>query len=107
GLAMIDLKAVEAAERARRLYVPTRLLPERKDTPRRFATAPADQIRALRNAYRDARDATITTRLALDEITVAARAPSMPLALARAAATVQPPHRGRPDDDNLLDPPPD
>ena len=107
GLAMIDLKAVEAADRARRLYMPTRLLPESKEPPRHFATAPADQIRALRSAYRDARDASITARLALDEITVAARAPSMPLALARAAASVQPAHRDRPDEDNFLDPPPD
>ncbi len=105
-VAMTDLKAVEAADRAGRLYVPTRLLSEHDDVPRRFATAPIAQFRALQNAYRAALDASIAARLALDELTVAARAPSMTLALARAAASDQSPRRSRPDNDSLIDPPP-
>ena len=102
GLAIVDLKAVAAADRASRLYVPTRLVPERYDIPRRFVTAPAVRFRALRDAYQEARDASITARLPPDEITIAARAPSMPLTPARAAASDQASRGGRPDDNDFL-----
>jgi hypothetical protein len=91
------------ADRApRRPYVPTRLVPERYDVPRRCVTAPAAQFRALRDAYQQARDASVTARFPPDEITIAARAPSMPLALARAAASDQASRGGRPDDNDFL-----
>jgi hypothetical protein len=107
GLAIIDLKAVTAADRARRLYVPSRLVPEHDDVTRRFVTAPAVQLRALQDAYQEARNASIMARLPLDEITIAARAPSMPLALARAAAFDQASRGSQPDDNDFLNPPPD
>lgn len=106
-VAMADLKAATAADRAGRLYVPTRLLSGKADVPRRFATAPMAQFRALRNAYRAALDASDQARLVLGEVAVMARAPSMTLALARTAALVQSPRRGRPGNDDLIDLTPD
>lgn len=105
-VAMADLKAVAAADRAGRLYVPTRLLSDKANVPRRFATAPLAQFRTLQNAYRAALDASAGARLALDDIAVAARAPSMTLALARAAAAVQSRRRSWPYNDTLIDLPP-
>jgi len=105
-VAMADLKAVAAADRAGRLYVPTRLLSDEDNVPRRFATAPLAQFRTLQDAYRAALDASAGARLALDEIAVAARTPSMTLALARAAAAVQSRRRAWPYNDNLIDLPP-
>ena len=88
-VAMTDIEAVQAADHAGRLYVPTRSLPEGENVPRPFATAPTARYRALHDAYRTALDASLQAAHALDKLTVATRAPSMPLALARAAASVQ------------------
>jgi hypothetical protein len=106
-VAMTDLTAVEAADRAGRLYVPTRLLTEYNNIPRRFATTSLVQFRELRNTYLAARDAGVTARLALDSLAIAARTPGMTLALARAAALDQSPRRTLPDNSNLFEPPPD
>lgn len=46
-------------------------------------------------------------RLALEELAVTIRAPSMTLALARIAALDQSPRRSRPDSNDPLEPPPD
>ena len=51
-LAKADMDAVEAADQAGRLYVPTRSLPEDYDVPRPFATAPVSRCRVLHEAYR-------------------------------------------------------
>ena len=66
-----------------------------------------ERFRALRDAYQAALDASVEARLVLDEITVAAKAPSMTLALVRAAAPDQSPRRPQPDDGNLIIPLPD
>ena len=108
-LAKADMDAVEAAGQAGRLYVPTRSLPEDYDVPRPFATAPVSRCQVLHEAYRVALDASVQAARALDELSVAAGAPSMVLALARAAASAQSIRRGtppRPDDGIPGDPPP-
>ena len=100
-LAKADMDAVEAADQAGRLYVPTRSLPEDYDVPRPFATAPVSRCQVLHEAYRVALDASVQAARALDELSVAAAAPSKALALARAAASAQSSRRGsqpRPDD---------
>ena len=100
-LAKADMDAVGAAGQAGRLYVPTRSLPEEYDVPRPFATAPVSRCRVLHEAYRVALDASVQAARALDELSIAAAAPSKPLALARAAASAQSSRRGsqpRPDD---------
>lgn len=106
---MTDMEAVEVAERAGRLYVPTRSLSDKDDVPRPFATAPTARCRALQDAYRAAVDASIEAAQVLDELTVAARAPSMTLALARAATPLQSNRRlgqSQLDNDKLRDAPP-
>jgi len=107
-LAKADMDAVEAAGRAGRLYVPTRSLPEEYDVPRPFATAPVSRCQVLHEAYRVALDASVQAARALDELSIAAGAPSKALALARAAASAQSRRAGsqpRPDDGIPGDPP--
>ena len=107
-LAKADMDAVGAAGRAGRLYVPTRSLPEEYDVPRPFATAPVSRCQVLHEAYRVALDASVQAARALDELSIAAAAPSKALALARAAAPAQSSRRGsqpRPDDGIPGDPP--
>ena len=88
-VAITDIEAVDAADRAGRLYVPTRLLPEDENVPRPFATAPTARYRVLRDAYRAALDASMQAAHLLDRLTVETRGPSISLALARTAASVQ------------------
>ena len=107
-LAKADMDAVEAAGQAGRLYVPTRSLPEEYDVPRPFATAPVSRCQVLHEAYRVALDASVQAARALDELSIAAGAPSKALALARAAASAQsrrPGSQPRPDDGIPGDPP--
>jgi hypothetical protein len=108
-LAKADMNAVEAADQAGRLYVPTRSLPEDYDVPRPFATAPVSRCRVLHEAYRVALNASVQAARALDELSIATGAPSKALALARAAASAQsrrPGNQPRPDDGIPGDPPP-
>ena len=103
-----DMDAVGAAGQAGRLYVPTRSLPEDYDVPHPFATAPVSRCQVLHEAYRAALDASVQAARALDELSIAAAAPSKALALARAAASAQSSRRGsqpRPDDGIPGDPP--
>lgn len=88
-VAKADGQAIESAAAAGRLYVPTRSLPEEYDVPRPFAPAPVTRCEVLREAYGVAWDATIMATRALDELALAAGAPSKVLALARAAAPAQ------------------
>ena len=107
-LAQADMNAVEAAGQAGRLYVPTRSLPEDYDVPRPFATAPVSRCQVLHEAYRVALNASVQAARALDELSIAAGAPSKALALARAAASAQsrrPGNQPRPDDGIPSDPP--
>jgi hypothetical protein len=100
-VAKADMDAVEAADQAGRLYVPTRSLPARYDVPRPFATAPVSRCQALHEAYRAALNASVQAVRALDELSVAAGAPSKALALARTTPSAQLGRRDsrpRPDD---------
>jgi hypothetical protein len=93
-VAVADMDAVDAAERAGRLYVPTRSLPDDYDVPRAFATAPVDRCQALREAYHAAIRASQQAAQALDSLAIAAGTPSKTLALARAATPTQSRRRG-------------
>ena len=93
-VAKADGQAVDAASAAGRLYVPTRSLPGEYDVPRPFAPAPLTRCQVLHEAYGVALDATLMAARALDELAVAAGAPSKVLALARAAALLQSPQPG-------------
>ena len=88
-VAVTDIEAVRVADHAGRLYVPTWSLPEDENVPRPFAPAPMVRFRALQDAYRAALDASVAAVHVLDKLTLATRAPSIPLALARAATSVQ------------------
>jgi len=88
-VAEAETDAVGHAERAGRLYVPTRSLPEYYDVPRPFAPAPVSRRQALMAAYDAAHHASIQAVLALDGLAVASGAPSRVLALARAATAAQ------------------
>ena len=82
--------------------MPTRSLPEEYDIARPYAPAPMTRCRVLHEGYGVALDATVIAAQALDELALAAGAPSKVLALARAAAPAQAHQRGgqnRPDDD--------
>jgi hypothetical protein len=104
GVAKADMRAVEAAGRAGRLYVPTRSLPpESYAVPRPFAPAPASRCNALRDAYDVALSASTQAARGLDGL-AAQGTPSRALALARAAASTQSNRSGtqaRQDDDSL------
>lgn len=104
-VAMTDIATLKAADRAGRLYVSTRSL-SGDDIPRPYVIAPVSRYRAMRDAYRAALDASIEAAQQLDVIALAARAPSMTLALARAAVPVQAHRRIRLDPGRLDDPQP-
>ena len=93
-VAVTDITAVQAAARAGRLYVPTRSLPEGYDVPRPFAPALVSTVLDLQDAYRGAAEASTRAARELDELAIAAAAPSKALALARAAAVAQTRRRG-------------
>lgn len=93
-VAQADADAVVTASAARRLYVPTRSLPEGSDVPRRFAPAPVERCQALRQRYDIAVRASSKAAEALDELAIASGVPSRVLAFARAAALVQSNRRG-------------
>jgi len=76
------------------------------DVPRPFVPAPLDRFLALKDAYQAALNASMGAAHMLDEQAVAARAPSVVLALARAAASIQPPRRNRFENDPLREPVP-
>jgi hypothetical protein len=88
-VAITDTTTVRAAARYGRLYVPTRLLPERYDTPRAFTPAPPAMAAELQQAYHVAADASMRATRELDELAIAVAAPSRALALARTAAPAQ------------------
>jgi hypothetical protein len=85
-VAAADLAAVRAADRADRLYIPTRSLPSTFDVPRRYAIAPRDLTRPLLDAYHTAVQVATQATGELATLALAAGAPSGALALARAAA---------------------
>jgi hypothetical protein len=83
-----DLGAVRAAIRAGRVQVLTRTLPAEYDVPRRYANVVAGDASELLAAYQAASDATAHMVARLNELAVAAQAPSRILSAARAATRV-------------------
>ena len=84
-LVAADATAVTATNRAGRLYVRTRTLPDGYDVPRRYATAPAGRTWPLLQAYTTAVQASAQAAAELADLALAVDAPSSTLALARAA----------------------
>jgi hypothetical protein len=81
-----DLRTVQTAVRAGRLYVPTRTLPEEYDVPYKFGHATPAQAAKVVDAYRAAVEATVHMVADLDALAVTVHSPSRILAAARAAA---------------------
>jgi hypothetical protein len=89
-IAANDHAAVIAAAFDDRLYLPTRLLPDKYDIPRPYSPAPLTYTEALLAAYESALGATSRSTLALDDLATAVNAPSGVLAgTRRASATAQ------------------
>ena len=82
-----DLRAVDAAYRAGRLYMPTRKLPEYYDVPRLHGQAAPSEIAALQDAYQAACAASSRAVTDLDAVAVTMNTPSRILAAARAATS--------------------
>jgi hypothetical protein len=80
-----DLRAVDAATQARRIYVPTRTLPEYYDVPYRYGSATPAATAALVDAYQTACSATDRAVVGLDAVAITVKAPTRVLATARAA----------------------
>jgi hypothetical protein len=87
-VASADLRAVSAAVRAARLFMPTHALPEYCDIPYRYGYAHPSRAAKLLVAYQAASDASAHAVTALDTVAVAMGSPSRFLALGRAASHV-------------------
>ncbi len=85
-IAAKDHQAVLDAATGNRLYVPTRLLPDKYDIPHPYAPAPRAYAGALLAAYDTAIDAATRIATALDDVATAVNAASSMLAAARRAA---------------------
>jgi hypothetical protein len=85
-IAACDTDAVRDAASTRRLYLPTRLLPEHYDIPCPYAPAPAALAGELAGCYDTAATATRSAAVALDNLAVTTGSPSSTLAIARLSA---------------------
>jgi hypothetical protein len=81
---------LSAAAQARRILVPTRMLPDDYDIPRPYAPAPPEHTAPLLARYRDARYATRQATTPIERAAEATGAPSRTLTTARAAAHTTP-----------------
>jgi hypothetical protein len=87
-IAATDHQAVLDAAAGNRLYVATRLLPDKYDIPHPYAPAPRAYAGALLAACDTAIDAATRITTALDDLAAATNAPSSALAAGRRAATL-------------------
>jgi hypothetical protein len=85
-IAACDTDAVRDAASVRRLYLPTRLLPEHYDIPCPYAPAPSALAAELAGCYDTAATATRSAAVALDKLAVTTGSPSSTLAIARLSA---------------------
>jgi len=92
-LATTDRQAVETANRAGRLHVPTRYLADEYDIPYSYARALGKQAGRVLNAYDAAVAASTYTAMMLEDLVLCIDAPSGPLATARRLARVADPDR--------------
>jgi hypothetical protein len=84
-----DLRAIETASRAGRLYVPTRTLPMERNVPHPFGRATAPQTRQVRYRYRTAGRFTQWLLEDLDRLAISTGAPSRTLTYARQSTRPQ------------------
>ena len=105
-IAASDRDSVTAAAAENRLYVPVRLLSDKYDIPRPYTPAPRPHTEALLAAYHTAAKAASRVTAFLDDLAVAADAPSSVLAAARQASTATRPSPGRQDNQQAPAQPP-
>ena len=84
-IAAADREAVRAAAATRRLFIPTRLLPERADVPRPYTLADDPHVDALLATYDTVIEAATRAAVILDDLAVTTGAPSSSLAAIRTA----------------------
>ena len=87
-IAVTDQRCVRQAAADHRLYIPTRLLPDDYDIPRPYTPAPRSRVTALLDGYRLAVKTCTAAATALDDLALAAGAPSRVLAAAHTAPAV-------------------
>jgi hypothetical protein len=97
-IAATDHQAVLDAAADSRLYMPTRLLPDKYDIPHPYTRAPRAHTAAVLAAYDTAIDATARITAVLDDLAIAANMPSSVLAAARRASMATRRDRRRPQD---------
>jgi len=85
-VATCDIEAVCDAASGRRLYLPTRLLPENYDIPCLYAPVPPTLAADLLRCYDTAASVSLRAAIILDDLAVAIDAPSSMLAAARTPA---------------------
>ena len=87
-IAVTDQRASARAAADHRLYIPTRLLPDDYDIPHSYSPAPRSRVTALLDGYRLAVKTCTAATTALDDLALAAGAPSRVLAAAHTAPAV-------------------
>ena len=85
-VAACDTDAVRDAASTRRLYLPTRLMPQHYDIPWPYAPLPTPMAGDLIGSYHTAASASLRAAITLDGLAVTTGAPSSLLATARAQA---------------------
>lgn len=101
-IAATDHQVVLEADTSDRLYVPTRLLPDKYDIPHPYAPAPRAYAGALLAAYDTAIDAATRIATALDDVATAVNASSSVLAATRRAAAAAAHDQRRQQDQRLV-----
>ena len=88
-IALRHQQAVRTAASERRLYLPTRLMPEEYDIPRPYTLAPSKRTDKLLTTYTTAINASTRVTEALDELAATTGAPSAILGIHRGFARLQ------------------
>ena len=86
--ATADQQAVQAAAGASHLYLPTRLLPDDCDTPRRYTPVPLSLAKEMLASYRTAVQTSTALTALLDNLAATVGAPTVILAQARQATAL-------------------
>jgi hypothetical protein len=86
--ATADQQAVQAAAGAGHLYLPTRLLPDDCDIPRRYTPVPLSLAKDVLASYRTAAETSTALTALLDNLAATAGAPTVILAQARQATAL-------------------
>ncbi len=92
-IARADLRGIQSADRARRLYMDAGIVGGTAITPRPYLEAAGSHRYLLQCACQATIDASAKAARALDDLAIACATPSTPVALLRAAAPAGPPDR--------------